>query len=486
MTGLSACKKSNKNNDTTYAIGGYVYDELGRPVEDVQISTSFSTAKTNKSGKYTFEGIDGQVVLTASKTGYKFAELSKTVKNNKDDANFVAYQEYIVSGVAHNNSVAVANANVIATSLSGSYYTQTDENGNFSISGVAGETKISCEIDDLQFYNATATIETPNVQINTTSSLKINLQTEDGNIDVSKIKVFVDDREIEITSAEILISEIQCGSNVEIKSDFYHFDKPTNFIVKTLNQVETFVLSEIYSVSGTVKSGNVPMKDVQILLNGKQQAITDANGNFEIADVSGEKVVTAVLPGFVFSQANVNKASSVANILGTKTVFVSIEKDFNNSSNILFGGMTAEVVGGKFKVSGVALGDNILCSSEGYVFDNGSISVSDENYYTVNAFAKYDAIVSVEGDFEYEILLDGEVVEEDELVIGTPSKEDTTVSDYVNSSQIVTDTKKETVTMLNQVEKNSQKYSYVSYIILVLLGFGIYYFIKYFNNNKKF
>ena len=35
---------------------------------------------------------------------------------------------------------------------------------------------------------------------------------------------------------------------------------------------------------------------------------------------------------------------------------------------------------------------------------------------SVNAFAKYDAIVSVEGDFEYEILLDGEVVEEDELV----------------------------------------------------------------------
>lgn len=137
---FSGCAKGNETG-SAYTISGYVYDEYGLPVEGVTVTSDFGDALTDKDGKYTFANIEGSIVLSPSIKGYQFEETSKYVKNQYDDANFVAYKEYTVSGTAHNNQVAVPNANIKLSSLAGEFYTMTDEQGKFVVSGVAGRTK---------------------------------------------------------------------------------------------------------------------------------------------------------------------------------------------------------------------------------------------------------------------------------------------------------------------------------------------------------
>lgn len=409
---FSACSLT-KEKDTSYAISGYVYDDFGVPVEDVTITSDISVVKTDKDGKYTISGIESSVIITASKVGYKFKDISKAITSSNDDANFVAYKEYKITGKASNNGVGLVNANVTATSLSGVFYTTTDEEGNFIFNGVAGESVISCEVDELQFYETKTTIDNPNVLIETTSSLTINF-AGDENIDFSKVELFVDGEKVALASSKKVIDSVKCGSEVEIKTDAYKLDKPSKFIITSLDQVENFYLSKIYSVSGKVSSGETTLANASIRVNDVEVS-TNETGIFSISGLYGKNNLSVTLAGFNFVDIEISKDSSFLEINGTKDIFVKIDYDYIVSGSIVTVPAGNVQDNGEILIEGVELGQKVSLSSNEYHLSKTELTVSNADKYTLSANAKYNAEVTILGDFEFEFVLDGKVVSSDKF-----------------------------------------------------------------------
>lgn len=412
VMGFSSCA-SKKVDDETFSISGYVWDEYGDPVEGVTVSTSFSQTETDKDGKYTFVGLNGSVVVSVEKEGYQFETSNKLVKNENDDDNFTAYKEYVLTGTVHNNSAAVEKATVLIESISGVRSVETDEYGSFSVSGMAGETRVSCEVDDMQFYTVTASRANTNVSINTTSSLTVNFESEDGDeLDFDKIQLFVDGEEVERISNKVVVPNIYCGTMIELKSNYYNFDNPIKFAVERLNQENTFVLSEIYSISGNVKSGSFAIANANVMVDGKTVAVTDELGNFEVSGLSSSKNVTASLAGWKFNNVDVNKQNKAITLVGRKDVFVFVDKDFDSGNEFIFENKDYSFKNGRFTISDVLIGDEVKVSAKNYHFDENSFSVGTSNSYVISAFAKYNArVAGVDGLSNIVIYLDGNEVQ---------------------------------------------------------------------------
>lgn len=435
---FSACSFGKKSEDNTYAVSGYVFDEFGDPVAGVLISSDISSATTDEEGKYTISGITNSIILSPSKKGYKFAEASRLISSSTDDANFLAYEEYAITGVAHNNGVALSGANVVVDSLSGTFYTMTDENGSFVVSGVAGESTVNCEIDSLQFYEVKTTIDNPNVQIITTSSLTIEFEFEEDEIDYSKIELYVDEEKLTINDSTKVIEDINCGSVVEIKSDYYHFGRTSKFIVSKLNQIEVFECSKIYSVAGTVKSGDIALKNAAIMLDGKIVAYSSDNGNFALSGLYNERVLSVEKFGFEFESKEISKDNTEADFIGTKSVNLHINYDHDNGEDFDFDEIDFEKISNfEYKLSGLELGELVSVSSEKYHLENNVFAVSDDCDYQIEAQAYYTASVVIEGLEEFDCLLDGNLADNLSGLYGVHNIS-ASYQDYVFTTCVVT------------------------------------------------
>ena len=413
---FSACSLGGKKEDNTYAVTGYVFDEFGAPVEGVLISSDISSATTDKDGKYVISGIKNSIILSPSKEGYKFDEISRMITSSNEDANFLAYKEYQITGVAHNNGVALSNANVIVDSLSGTFYTITDENGQFVVSGVAGESTVNCEVDSLQFYEVKTTIDNPTVQIITTSSLTLDFEFDTEEVDYSKIELFVNGEKLTLSSSKKVIEDINCGAVVELKSTEYHFNRPAKFIVSSLNQVEKFSCSKIYSITGSVKSGLTPLSNASLILDGKLLSYVGENGNFSVGGLYGEHTLSVEVVGFVFDSKKISKDLVNVDFVGTKAVIVNFDYDFENDEDFDFGEVDAEKVSAyEYKLSGVELGEVVEVSSSKYYLQNAEITVGEDSTYTLEAKAYYNANIVVAELDNAEFVLDGNVVSADAL-----------------------------------------------------------------------
>lgn len=402
--------------EAAYEISGYVFDELGDAVKDVEIKSDLGTVLTDENGKYTIAGVTSSLILQASKEDYQFAEVSKLVSKSTDDANFTAYKNYTVSGTVNNNGVMVSNATVKIESLSGKFYTTTDSDGVFYGKDVAGKAIISCSKDGYDYYPVTADIASPNVSVNITTSVKINFKTDADNFDYSDIKLFINDKPQLITGSEVVLTDIRCRSVIRIESSKYVFNKK-QFVVSSLNQAEEIFASEIYSISGRVISGNIPLSGA-IVSVGSKTVTTNSFGTFTIPELIGENVVSASYSGLNFEDKTVNNKLSLEDIEfnGTKVVSLNLNYDVELAEDLKISGASYEKLSAnKYKLVDVALGTNIHISSESYHLLEQDFEISDANTINISAFAKYSANVSVKDGLSATILLDGKQTTLDQL-----------------------------------------------------------------------
>lgn len=411
---FSACSLNKNNEDNSYAITGYVFDEFGEPVSGVLISSDIASATTDDEGKYTISGVTNSLILSPSKKGYKFKEVSRMITSKNDDANFLAYEEYQITGVAHNNGVALSGANVVVDSLSGVFYTMTDENGGFVVSGVAGESTVNCEVDSLQFYEVKTTIDNPNVQIITSSSLTLEFEFDTEEIDYSKIELYVNNEKLSLSSSKKVIEDVNCGSVVELKSDYYHFNRTSKFIVSELNQKEVFSCSKVYSITGSVRCGSLNIGEVPLFLDGKIIGYSGRNGNFSLSGLYGEHKFSCEKFGFVFEEKNINKETHEVIFDGTKSINLKFNSDFETDVDFDFDNVkNTKISNFEYELSGLKIGDTVSVSSENYYLQNNIFEITEDYNYEITAKAYYTANIVIDDLENYTLLLDN--VEVDNL-----------------------------------------------------------------------
>ena len=410
---FTGCSLGSKNNG--YAISGYVFDELGAPVQGVTISSELGEVKTDENGKYTISNIKESILVKPSISGYHFKELSKKIDNKNDDANFVAYEEYTAFGVVDNNGLVVPNARVEISSLAGSFQTNTDENGRFEANGVAGEATLECVVLGDKYYTAKTTIENPSVRINSTSDFTLNLNVDDNAIDYSKITLTINNETVRVLKNSTTFKDMKYGMTVKLESDYYNFSKNT-FDITELNQITNIDVFKVYSVSGVVKSGEVPLANANVYLDNSRVTMTDNNGNFLIDSVIKNRKVSVSYENFVFETADVSHENTEVSFNGTKTITLSIDADYMVDGDFTFSTDNfVQVNESTYKFTGVTLGSTIETQSDKYHLESNTVEVGESDYYALSAFALYDATVNLDLDADYQILLDGNVVLLDDL-----------------------------------------------------------------------
>lgn len=409
------CSCSKKSDDTSYAISGYVYDESGSAVEGVVISGNGYTSTTDENGKYTISNIVKSIVISPEKQGYKFAQANKFISSASTEVNFIASKEYNLNGKAHNNGAPLANASVTASSLAGTFYTTTDENGNFEFPGVAGECSIRCEVDGLELYETTASIDNfEDIEITTSTSLKINFNFDETNPDYSQIKVLVGGVENVLSSSTLEINDISCGTIVEVVSESYYFERATSFVMNSLNQTETFDAQKIYQVTGTVQSGSTRLAQAKLYIDGKFVKTIGENGVFTMPGMYGTKQVTVKRLGYGEQTLEANFSNKTLDFDLSKTVLVKVISDYENDGYDIKFSKTAVKNKNEYSISDVKIGDSISLSSNKYSFENYQIVINENNTYFANCYAKYDANVTISGGLQnVEYLLDGEPIGSD-------------------------------------------------------------------------
>lgn len=433
---FTGCSFGNKNNG--YAISGYVFDELGAPVENVTISSELGEVKTDATGKYTISNIKESILLKPSISGYHFKEQSKKIASKNDDANFVAYEEYTAFGVVDNNGLVVPSARVEISSLAGTFQTMTDENGRFEASGVAGEATLECVVSGDKYYTAKTTIENPSVKINSTSDFTLSLNIDDGSVDYSKISLKIDGESLRVFEASTTFKDMKYGMTIELESNYYRFSKNTINITE-LNQITNVDVFKVYSVAGVVKSGEVPLANANVYLDNSKVTMTDQNGNFLIDDVIKNRKVSVSYENFVFETVDVSHKNTTALFNGTKTITLSVDADYVADGQFSFSTQNfVQVNNSTYKFTGVTLGSNIELQSEIYHLSSNVIEVGENDYYGVTASILYNSSLQIDLNCDYQVLLDGKVVSVDDLcdLYGTHTVS-ASYSNYVFSSQIV-------------------------------------------------
>ncbi len=388
---------------TSFSVSGVVMCG-STPVKNASVETDLGvTTTTDETGAFSISNLTTATILSFSASGYVFTE-SKVIVNKESSGIVVnAEQMYTLTGRVLSNNVGVAGAKIIVSGLVNLTVT-SDSNGYFTAPNIAGESHVSVEKDGMVFETKTATIDTNYIEFSGTTSITATVSGSDGAV------LEVNGAPMSFENGKYSASNIALGSIVTPKLDGYHFE-PTQMTVSRENQNLEFTAYQLYSITGTAKSGEVGISGVNILVNGKVAGTSNANGEFVLNDLWGENNITYSHSIFKFTGEKVDGATAltavgtfnfsgkiVSNGVALENVFVTYNNDIILTNTL-----------GEFTLNGVMLGDEITFSKDG--FREITHTINATNSIILEMVEYYDATITITSDGEVlegaKITLDG-------------------------------------------------------------------------------
>jgi uncharacterized repeat protein (TIGR01451 family) len=315
-----------------YAVWGVIVDDGGNPIVGVVLQLGTQTATTDENGFWSIEGIaEGNYTAVATKEGYTFAPKDVTLDNQV----FITEVTILGSGSSEKPDSYTAWGRIF------------NEIGN-PIEGI------------------TVTV---GEQTTTTDDTG---QWEIGGLKAGKYTVIAEHKFYLLTSPEVTLGGIEARKKVKITLDYLG-------------------ANDDYTVYGTITDadGN-GLSDVTIKI-GKQTAVTDANGKWEITGLSeGNYFVIASKDGFTFSQPDITldqeltqevKVESTVVLIGSYQASGTITDKFKGPMD----GVTIQVyekprgeepvatmvtdAAGAWKITTLFEGEyTVVASKDGYIF----------------------------------------------------------------------------------------------------------------------
>jgi len=281
-------------------------------IENVKVKINNRTYITNKLGEVEVSGIQIGDIAEFEKDGFdivnhEFGEYSELV---------TIYSTYFVRGKVYLTSKAISGVKVTC----GESVVFTDSSGGFDFSKLSGSNVISFEKDSLIFEN---------VQIDGYCELSVSAfysvsgtilvagaPLENVKVSTSQVSVFTD------INGYYYIQSLNDVETLVFEKIGYSF--PADIIVSgpSINNV-----SASYSISGQVKTGDVPVANIQIDISNGTSVITDDNGFYQIDGI--ESVVSLEIKNSKYNYAkleNIGNYTTEANFNLTYNVTINFTK----------------------------------------------------------------------------------------------------------------------------------------------------------------
>ena len=305
--------------EKTYTVQGVVTVD-GEPVSGFKVSSSAGEVETDEEGKYSFSRLKDPITIYVSNDEYYFGLKEETFK---DEATYNiagrSYREVTGSIVSGGNMIPFATVKIVAEN--GTYETISDANGNFSVPKVIGEVKISAEKNGMQMFEKVLGDDEVQAELNALTSIALTFEFDDGLgfLGDTDVKVEYCGVKYDLESALFSIGSVSFGEEIKISSNNYLLNQ-TKVIVDKENATVSIQGKRIYYISGKIVSGDTPIANAKILVDGKETTTTDANGNYLIENVTGAHTVSYVKKGFTTGEQQVNYLNTEANFETLKKV----------------------------------------------------------------------------------------------------------------------------------------------------------------------
>ena len=401
---LSIDKNSAELNvNLTYNISGKITcGEM--PIEDVNVTAQNQTTKTNKLGQFAFENLEGEVTISYQKDYYSIPS-----QNISKSSELKVPCSYSISGNLSKKSDVGEGVDSLADFLviladketGETIETYTDELGNYTFSNLTSTYAL--------FYD-----------MNTTLSLKpkhydVSLG---GRSDFSNtgygFSGVVTCGEIPLEDVVVRIGTLSTKTNengeysfglvtspgvVTLEKEGYTFqgDGHDGRVNDAIDGRDDINFVSTYKVCGIVKSGNVALSGVKISI-GNIETYTDENGEFEIANLTGQNSISLMLDEYKFEGNKNVSGYERLNYIASMDIVASVV-----SGDIKVGGVGVYVDGkklstitdanGEIILRSIQLGSVITFDKEGYTIESKTIDTL-QTRMVANATYKISGIVS--------------------------------------------------------------------------------------------
>ncbi len=387
-----------KSEVPEFSFSGYVRAD-GEPLADATVDCGISSCQTDENGYYSFNKLSKVVNVSVSKAGYLFSDELVFVNSLSTDVNFYGYKLFDKSGVVKNNDVVIPNVKIEAVSENGKFETMTNESGEFYLSNLAGQVKVTATKEKYNFFTQSFTIaKEDNVVITGITDIagKINV---DSKADKSDFELLCNDYTININDdLTFLAQNVAPGDKIILKSSKYFVSK--NEIKIGSTDDISFDCFKYYDIQGEVSCGNQKLNNVKVMF-GKLET-ESINGKFKFEKVYGSRDIKCELNGFEFENKNVSADNSSVQIKATTKVEIQVALDVGND----FSGVKLKVGDriidkcsstGKFEIAGIEFGQVISVESLDYHADT-TLEVNDNLPKTISLQKHYSLKVNTTAD----------------------------------------------------------------------------------------
>lgn len=380
----------------TYEFSGYVYAD-NSPLADAKVSCGISQTTTDENGYYKFSNLSKVVQVNVSKDGYLFDNNLVYVKANNSNVNFSGYKYFDMNGVVKNANEVIPFATIKVVSKAGTFYTTSNEFGEFYLPKLAGVVEIEATHEDIKFFSQSFDITKEDLIINGTTTVRGEITT-DIDAEANQFSLTLNDEEVLINDdLTFEIDNVSVDSVLKLTSSDYHIED-SETIIQMENREIIFNCEKFYNISGVVKSGNTSLNDAKIVVEDFDIEITNNNGTFGIENLYGDRIIKAQLNGFDFEEKTVNNSSEEIEFIGTFDINGQIITDDNTYENIsvsLDDEISYTDSMGKFVFENVQLNQVIKVSNENYFIENNDREILDFSEVTFNLYRYYDFNLSV-------------------------------------------------------------------------------------------
>ena len=333
----------------------------------IAVGDNISTqTSTDRNGNYTFPLLIGDVVVSASKTGYVFSsDVNLSAPQNKTDdvvANFTCTYSVvgrIISGTQNVFGVEVC--------LDEQHTAVTDESGEFAFEGLEGSYTLSLTKVGYSFVFNSNINGYANLSIN--SNVLVSGVVKSGSLAISNATISYHNKSIQTNAnGEFVLTDAVLGDCIVITKNGY--DIVSNYTIQAYND-EIIVFNGTYGISGAIKSRSGILSDVLVKYGNEQ--IVSTNGVFEITGLEGSVTFMFEKIGYTFANVTIQEYQQNINIVATS---------FTVSGNITIGNVALQGVSvipgqgsgvvtdanGNYTISGLTNSGNLRLVMEGYEF----------------------------------------------------------------------------------------------------------------------
>lgn len=259
----------------------------GKSIAGVTITAGKYSTITDKDGKFKVTGLTTITIFTFEKTGYDFGsgvEVSTPEPLEIEGT-------YKLSGKVKSGDLLLSG---VVFSVSGKDDVESDENGLFELIGLSGKTTVKVSFDGYNSKEITYEDFTSNIIINLDYNVTINFS---GTNDYSGITISANSKQYACNSNTITIPNLKGETIITLSKENCYFSPTDNNSFKVTKGVtKDIVITKLFSANGTIKTSSGVAVAYATVYAGKNSTITDENGKYSFAGLSGEPTLKVVLP----------------------------------------------------------------------------------------------------------------------------------------------------------------------------------------------